>query len=661
MHVPFYFFDKVTFQYGIYENSRDVFPKEFHQIYDLNLLSIALEQLPVSLTFSTNPNILKTEIELWSRSREVDVKFKLTFKGIPLWDPYTENTGNRLIDRASFFDKQVHQLLVTTNDEIPSTVLLFKYAMVSKEENLENKILVAPFKFPTLSTQGIRELVKTASKENLLIKETLSYFSSHTMLLENPDYQSLFLKLMFTPGLLLQDLKKPSGYLVAQHLSNFVKKGFKHYKSIGDLETATFYLQANRLFKLYARHVDSTSDQNLKSANTFLDSQKEIKNLLAQDNLNEKVRWKLNQELTLNFNNQPSLTDEEAQELLSAIFVVNSLISIGYFDEKWSRLQIEELVHQHSATFEKLLNTGNRNQILNHLAEISSTTPLNKEWEEAPSYPYFKTTDGTYEIDLNRCTINSDRKGILPKEVAVHPDVASFFKGHPPEIVNKVGKAGFSMTFEGKKYRIFSDNKKIQIQQQFIEDGKPVWMQLIKEEETDFKSILPSFLRKTCHIFQSNKEPATLILTNSENQIVARVDSEIRQVDPKNGENTGLILDRNKNSSFLKTFSSFEHPDYFGVWVDENTALPQQIQFPRVGSAGISFQKEKIGIQERFFSSAFPGFYLAEKQYVKELQTDLSFLLLENGKGQQQVILLKQGFVENDSSRKKRKKGSRNF
>ena len=75
---------------------------------------------------------------------------------------------------------------------------------------------------------------------------------------------------MFSPELLLNDLRKQGGYLVAKCLSDIVLTNFALYKGIGDLKTAVFFLQLNHLFKVYVEY------SKVQSNPIFLDTQAEI-------------------------------------------------------------------------------------------------------------------------------------------------------------------------------------------------------------------------------------------------------------------------------------------------------------------------------------------------------------------------------------------------
>lgn len=639
----FFFTDTVKYEGKYITHARENYPSELYQIYDLGLLSLGLERLPISLTSFTSESPLYIETKF--NAGGYNDHFAI-FHGIKKLDKeYPEGMNYLGLARyhlSQTFPKFEDRKLQTVFEVKGDRSFLYNFKR-------QNEWLVKMPSEANFSLQTFRDLTGLATYRELTIKETLSYYSRHAGLFAKPDYQALFINLMFTPGLLLEELGKPHANLVAKHLYDLVVKNFAFYQSIGDLKTAAFILQLNRLFKDYVDYAD------IKSRPDFLDTRGEIRTLLSEGNVGAEARWLLNKEMALSYFHNADLTELETTELLKAVFAVNSYYNVGYNDEKWARLQIEELVMKHTDAFIKLSEGPNKHHLLNSLTEVVTGNAVNKEWKAAPSYPYFESTDGDYQINLASCKLVGDTIHGLPEEIAKHPDVQKIFSSDVPQSLIKTGINAYLATFEGNAYRLLQNKDEVVIQRGFEIKGKTIWGQYQKpNEELNF---LPGMFAKGSKLWVYETNPTAILMTNEKNQVIARLEgNSIYQTNPQTGNDTGLILHKNKASPLSETLSKFEDPGYFAVWVDADSNLPQQIDFPRLGAAGISFVRQNIDGVDRMVSEAFPGFYLAEKQYVEDLQDDFAFLLLENASGAQQAILANQYFSEGGQSRKEEKK-----
>ena len=643
-------YDHVVLDKRDYFHPRDNLPSVFYELLDLSILGAGLDLIPILPTSLKDENPLKigTKAECedsgggWLNCHSTAHFYTLN----PLDTSYPGIAFDLLDTFAGYHLRTISEKF---SDPFLKKVMELNKRFRFYSNNQNTYLLQNPP--DSQSLQKFRDLTGLTASTVLQIKETMSYFTRHPERLVDPQYQALFINLMFTPGLLIEDVKAQSGEFVVNCLVNLAVKNFAFYKSIGDLKTASFFLQMNRLFKDYADYAGVRPTKG-----EFLDTRSEIRKILSQEGLEKDTRWLFHKELALSYLQQKNLTSEETGELLSEIFSVNAHFNTGYFDEKWSRLQIEELVQKHTSAFIQLTGSPNRDTVLNRLAEIFVETLLDKQWQADPAYPYFKSTDGAYEIDLSACTVNVEAGTGLPREISMHPDVLKVFHDNPPKTSTRIGINGFLVTFEGHSYRILKSNDQVIVQREFYEQGKPLWGQLLKHNK-DYQSGLPLFYTQTSLLWACETTPSTIVVTNSKNQIIARADQDkIYQVDPETGENTGLILDKNERSYLAHALSGFEDKSYIAVWIDENTWLPRQIEFPRLGPSGVVFKRQTVHGKDRMVSETFPGFFLADVQYVKDMQDDLSLLVWENGSGEQQVILLKQYFKEGENSRKEEKK-----
>jgi hypothetical protein len=634
------------YSYGV-SNLRNSLPDEFYQIYDLSMLSFGIEDLPISLTSWNGDAPLsiqnKALFKYQHYENPIDIQTAAVFH--PILPPGREYPSDICENIAEFHIEKISPKLQTP---LLSQILADKQRIIWNFHRAwhweyiphQNRILLET-PIDGLSLEKFRNLKNLVATPTLQIKETLSYFSVHPELLRDPDYQAFFINLIFTPGLLLQDLQK-SESLTSNLCAAFAAKNFFFYKNIQDFDTAIFFLHLNRLFKDYTDFAD------VKNKPQFLDTRSEIKSLLARkEDFNKKTLWLLNKELALSYSTHSQLTHDQAQELLSAAFIFNSQYNLDYFDEARSRLQIEDLIYKHSDTFLKLTSGSHKNEFLNKLAEIIWKKPFDKQWIADPAYPYFKTDDENLSLDLMACKASAASDYGLPKEMNNHPDVLQLFEGKAIGAIEKIGASNFRVLVDGNSYRIMNTIEGIFVQKEFQLQGKPIWAQYYKHTGENFPpSLTKAFRFWVC-------ESTDLVLTNNDNQAVAYFDGvRIYQIDPQTGNETGVILEEEQGSSLSKMISQFEESGYFSIWIDEKTRLPQQIVLPRFGKDGMTFKRKIIEGKARMVCESFPGFFLAEKAFVKDLQSDLYFLLLENASGEQQAILAKQFFKEGNFSRK---------
>lgn len=641
----FRFADVATFK-NDYHHSRDNYPSELYQLYDLGALRLGLEKLPISLTSLTSDSPLHIETKVFHNKNapRIAENYAVFHPIAKVDEEYPQAFHN---EKSGYDLNRIGEQHIAHTAPKIHTRFLNIITENKHGSDSQNEYIIRNPDYSSLQTY--RALTGLVTSKELMVKETLSYFARHVGLLVEPDYQAFFNNLMFTPGLLLNELKKPSGHLMAAHLSDFVLKNFEFYKTIGNLKTVAFFLQLNRLFKSYVDYA------GVKPTPLFLDTRAEIRSLLSRENLEMDDRWLLNKEMALSYSQNKDLTSDEAEEFLSAAFFVNSFFNTGYNDEKWSRLEIEELIQKHTPALIKLTEGADRHRILNKLAELSLGKPMDKEWVVNPAYPYLKTTDGDYQADLVSCTFNDATSHGFPKECAMHPVVRKIFNEAPPKAISKVGKNTYLATFEGNSYRILQNNAEVIVQREFEIQGKRVWGQYTRKNDEIEKTIPPRFTSGAL-LWLCETEPASLAITDQKNQLIARADHlGIYQIDPVTNKETGLVLDQTMLLPLSGALARFESKRHFNLWVDRTTGLPMEIDFPRLGNDGVSFKRQNVGGKDRMVSDSFPGYYLAEKQYVKALGDDLSYLLLEKASGEQQVILAEQFFMTGKESRKEEK------
>ena len=143
------------------------------------------------------------------------------------------------------------------------------------------------------------------------------------------------------------------------------------------------------------------------------------------------------------------------------------------------------------------------------------------------------------------------------------------------------------------------------------------------------------------HILFAASECAPYIKTGGLGDVIGALPKALK----KQQIGVSVVLPKFEDLDISQILSRLEVREYFAIWLDEVSHVPQEIHLLRFGPTGIKFVREMIENEPKMVSKNFPGYYLVEKQYVAGLQDDFSFLLLQNSDGEQQVVLAKQNYI----------------
>lgn len=129
-----------------------------------------------------------------------------------------------------------------------------------------------------ISFDSFRQLGYISGDANMQIAETFSYFKENAHLLREKEYQDLYKKLMFDPGLLHEEgLRNPN---FSRQLGKFCRDNYNDAVEAKDIILAAYYLRLNQYFYEHIKDLHSKNNKVAFSENDFLNSRKELISLI---------------------------------------------------------------------------------------------------------------------------------------------------------------------------------------------------------------------------------------------------------------------------------------------------------------------------------------------------------------------------------------------
>jgi hypothetical protein len=193
---------------------------------------------------------------------------------------------------------------------------------------------------------------------------------------------------------------------------------------------------------------------------------------------------------------------------------------------------------------------------------------------------------------------------------------------------------------QGTTYRIILEKSGIVLQKQVSKNEEAVWYQYSKEQKNLFHlwySIKPYEILAEDLKTGRGYYRITYSWDDEEEMLFQTTHQLTLQ-----GQDSGLTLSASieEESSPWHFLTRFEDSKFVYVWKNSQTNLAEQIDFLRYEDLG--FHMAEIDGKQRAVWNQQPDYFLADKQSVPALKDMPHFLLLENSKGQQKVLLARQ-------------------
>ena len=538
-----------------------------------------------------------------------------------------------------------------------------------------------------LNLDSLRNLLAmTSIGAKLQVKETITYFIKHFNLLEDPNYQTLFDIFLFDPYLLLGELQKlpeEDSQQFIETFTGFIKKNFNLFADLGKIETASYFLSLNERFKHY---ISYAKKQFNLGKGAFLDTRAFAKQLLNESHLTPLAKSRLSHAIILSYKNQSTIQEEEAIGLLSAAINYKTQFLPVHLIERQNEIEIEKILLKFNPQIEKYFSGDHRDVFLNQII-INTHSQLDHDlnqltWKTYPAFPIFTSNNGQYVVDLQEAKIyeNLGARASLPLRILKNPKFENIFLKPPPNIFQFSLNVYQLMDEQGALFRLILTDKDLVIQRLFAQHGQERWYQYVDSNDIrlDKKALKLNYL----HWYSEDPQPEILVTSRESRDPLYRIEFQkrsdykipetVHRLDSL-GNDSELILANTETvpykspqspleilfepeplftpmfekPSSLSFFSRFEDMSLVLVWKEAQTHNPMLIELPRFN---LSFKIKTVAGELRAVCKNFPGYFLAKKQHVPALKDFPHFLLLENAKGDQKILLPKQLLKKIDGS-----------
>lgn len=502
---------------------------------------------------------------------------------------------------------------------------------LQKSYGNQNDIYSDNYDFKGLNDTQVRELLCLGTDKLLQIEQTVAYFSKNLNLLKERDYQTLFFMLLFEENFLLKEIENNSE--IISHFKDFIDRGYQFAYENANIETCIFFSNLSRHLNDFIYHVDKSKNKSL---------------LLPKDKLQQilKLEALTQQEISLVYH-----------ELLASYFSHNS------FDEREIIIIIQALtwLFKHPVD-ENIILPGSKKEkqeaLYNFhlfikdrdLSDIINTS-LNKLISEDSNIIWKKITPFKYEsnkgdllnlINGDFWQKNNSNLINLPEDIINDWKYKTLFPTSYPAL--RIDYYTYSLKDENEdEYLIIKNksNKGITVRRKI----KGEWFEYVVPSYSQNSLYFNDSIINFHHIWEKITGPFQIEIFDLKGK---HTSSATKQ------EDTGHVLIKRypdsviteelfwvpifKHFSLTRFLESFEDLNYISIWKNAEQ-FPQLIELPRFK---ISFKLEKnnkISNSPRWLCQEMPGFYLASKQFVPQMNELEGYIVLENKKGEQQVIL----------------------
>ncbi len=506
--------------------------------------------------------------------------------------------------------------------------------------------------FKRLRDSEIRELLLLRSKSDtnagelhweLQVKNAVSRFQGHLSKLKDPEFQAFAKIVLFENNYISQYLQKVPEF--AEKLLGFALQGYHTFLDEGDYKTCAYFVG---LLRMFSEEIVRTSNEDIPASfrtvmmealNKSPDPRSLLRSLmdLAIAHKEPEALAVASAQYIATFlhDNRP-LNGDDAADLLKAACKFTQFPSKEIKDS-FLLHQVKNTLFRRTDELRSLASNEVLNKVTAYLTNDSNFQAM--EWDTS-KLPICISADGRYTINISDGKFYEKGKiySELPSKIITHSEYQALFGGKTIDAVQESPNCFISR--DGST-RFFLDDNRVVIQRKMKGD----WCQLIPKNELS-ESLKNGLGSKALYEFHSawiscddqpdisqilfidttqGWEPAfTAHLSSSEPPAVESI---------KKGNLSLIDIYKGRDRAF-DFLSRIEELHYINIWEKNNE--PAEIELPRLG---LNFKvKNEEGVQ-RAYCNEFPGYYIALHQSIRELTGFSEYLVLENGKGQKQVII----------------------
>lgn len=483
--------------------------------------------------------------------------------------------------------------------------------------------------------------------EELKIVKAIHYFSDKIHKLADHDTQCFLNDIIFDGNNLSKCINDSPSF--ATFFFAFIHRGYLEFKQRSNIPTATYMLFLGQTLKEHLHARESKLKKTLleqfeKELNTELC----LKDLLKQTkNTTEKavVYRQLVAEYAL-------LNEKELYAKIAEAVAALTYLEASSIPPEHQNGHLAYVVDRLRITIQPALKSIIKNsQQCTQIVKAASLTLIEGSdklaWERMTWKIYTPICIGSID-GKEQCYFNyqdfvlsqkNQKKIYLPNSITSQEAFKLNFPDqyYAQAVTNGLGFYEIENKSERIRLQKVSDTE-MTIQRQFTKNGP--WYTYQPEDKFE-KSIFSQILRNECTFWVTCDNPGEILLLKKGTNFIQH-----RMIASKHDPKKFTIIDeKNPHRILLKTFSgdtlkalsNFETPDYIHTWINSKSGEPETIEMPRLK---LSFDLEHSG-KPRVLAKCreITGFYIAEKQYVKGLDSFKDYLVLQNNAGITKVII----------------------
>lgn len=603
--------------YGDYYDSNipKLSEKDFNTQASVNLASVNLEEITVSVRCKTNINFID--------SSDTDIEDGLLKK----------NTPNNFPDTDQVKIEQDQRNLTKQN------------TYVVRQENIFG-----------LNIDDSRELQMIGVDPYGTVARALSFAKRHVFLLKEKAFQELLTQHFFNYGRLLSQLQDQPA--IVSKIGEFFIEAIKHYQQEADLETCLFLANLGNDLKtfiasegykdtmpnfreilrndLLSQFGEEWSDKRAifetlmcfyKKTETVALKEKILLSQLSEDLIGLKIAKRMTGSGKRTQNTyEADLIQKRFQSAVEANFEFLSQTDAdkGLFDYKTILNKLVKLVVPSSQDDFDWLKFGTVYKNKNYTVDIESGVVTDNKQGKIEVLPQ-KILDNEifkkiFKDQVESCGVQSlyDKRNLKVGEIYT-------VKGASGELVVRANDDFSVVSFEKGKYRYLVDCETLAQKFPTLVDPEleiwvceedPAHLIALKGEEEVFRAQLET------PAFPVGSVGQTFTITQ-----ITKTDVQKRILE------WAPVTSMHKSFKFLKKIES--SPAHIECWVTKDTKELAEVNCPRLG---LTFTVSESGLDKRLVCQKYPGYYLI-KNHDLPLFSSLPYLTLENSEGKRKILL----------------------
>jgi len=487
-----------------------------------------------------------------------------------------------------------------------------------------------------------------------------AFFRDHADLLEQKAYRILFEKLLFEPGLLLNALRNSP--IETARLGDTLRKLILGHIELsitkGELDAALWGMTIDRLLVRYLSYALRLYPSHFPDKYTLIsvDHHAIVNDLLTQFSPKQIEYPILNFHRVLSYGNQMSFTLQEIEAILGSYLCCQVYSPQEIKNNPSLEEDARQIVERALLSLPQNLSDTQMNDLLNRILAYVDTSVLDRKWDIS-RFPLCLSHDGiACQLEEGLMFQKGEKICKLPHDIVESVEFEAVFGKRQTVNASGLEWGLFSVVDKERWYCIRGGavlgTARPTIQREINQE----WYQRLTEEELTAKggNLPVSFLHRSIwyssssgHFYVGERETDRLLYEG------IRQDRgwEIYQLNEKEERTKLVLIPLHLNQTPFAFFENLVPLNEIFMWNEVESNTIKQIGFPTIGPRpGLTFEVRMQEGRMRAYCTTIKGYFIAEKQFLPSLGTYRHFLLLENRKGEQLVLLPMQQLINSKST-----------